>query len=117
MAVMGFTEEQPRSQYNGNFRHFFGAAREDLFTGQDIVVEVRRIDKENPDRNPLKKSLIMHLDKISAKLIKLCKHKNMNLFAEFQKLDPKKKSTQIAFKIRHCQHYKIRVHLGREIGN
>lgn len=89
--VKGFSEERPNSNFNGNFRHFFGGPRDDLFTGKDIILEVRRKEELNPDKNPLKNSLMMHIDKICTRMAKLCKQKKLNILEEFQNLDPDEK--------------------------
>ena len=105
--VRGFTIEVPKTQYNGNGRHFFGAPREDLFTGKDIILEVKRQDEEDPESNALKKSLKMHLDKISTRLVKLCKQKKINIADEFAKLDPAGKEVVNSIKFEYLLSEKI----------
>lgn len=68
-------------------RHFYGTPREDMFTGKDILSEIRAADEENNKINPLKKSLLMHLDKICSTTLRLMQQRKVNLLERFKKLD------------------------------
>lgn len=58
-----------------------------MFTGKDILSEIRAADEENNKINPLKKSLLMHLDKICSTTLRLMQQRKVNLLERFKKLD------------------------------
>lgn len=69
-------------------RHFFGTPREDLFSGKDIISDIKAADEKDSKLNPLKNSLLQHLDKICGEIHKLCTQKKYNLLENFKQLDP-----------------------------
>lgn len=58
-----------------------------MFTGKDILAEIKAADEKNEKINPLKKSLLMHLDKICDEIHKLMKQKKFNLLERFKRVD------------------------------
>lgn len=90
IVVEGFTEEQPKSKYHGNLRHYFGVAKADLFSGKDIIAELKAMSERFQKENPLLKSLIMHLKKNMNRLNRLCIGKNIELDKIFESYDPNK---------------------------
>jgi hypothetical protein len=74
-------------------RHFYGTPREDMFTGKDIISEIRAAHEKNDQINPLKKSLLMHIDKICNQILKLMKQRKVNLLERFKKLDKSESGT------------------------
>ena len=39
-------------------RHFFGTARDDLFSGKDIISDIKTADQKDSKLNPLKNYLL-----------------------------------------------------------
>jgi hypothetical protein len=88
--VDGFTEEKPKSKFQSTGRHYFGIAKTDLFSGKDIITELRAMNEKYPKDNPLLKSLLMHIKKNMSKLIRQCNAKLIDFEKVLSAYDPEK---------------------------